>query len=184
MNPIEQAVMPLKDDAIERAQQAAIEEVNTIERELAEHGGDINKAAPYPRSLGGGLRFYLARAKYNTFHAVCVADPSHGYQSNNGHNSYFVVLDQARVDRFIKSRMADAATQYDAFVQKLVAKIGEVTDAKLIGNHVWSYSTLVVTMPDGTQQAWKTQQIVNYSKHGKPFNQWPSRQMKKVPEAA
>jgi hypothetical protein len=87
-----------------------------------------------------------------------------------------------KVRRFIKQRMEWAAADYDAFVIKLVKKIGEVKKAELHGNHVWGYSTLIVTIPDGEVQAWKTQQIVNHSKLGKPFNQWPTRRMKKVPD--
>jgi len=83
------------------------------------------------------------------------------------------------VARFIKIAKEDAAIQYDEFVAKLVIKIGKVTDATLFGNHVWSFSILTVTKEDGSIEKWKTQMIVNISKLGKLFNQWPTRKMKK-----
>ncbi len=87
-------------------------------------------------------------------------------------------MDQNGIDRFISNSEQDAALQYDAFICKMVAKVGDVTDATLQGDHVWSHSILTVTLPDGSQQRWKTQQIVNYSVYGTPYLQWPSRIVK------
>lgn len=184
MNLIEKAVAPLKEDAIERARQEALKEIEQVKEALAEHGGDINAAAPYPRSMSGfgSIQYYVARLRHNRFHSVTVSDPAHGtYQRNNGIGPYYVVIDEERAARYVEQRKKDAALDYDAFVRKLVAKIGPVKKARLIGNHVWSYSTLVVEKAGKITEAWKTQQIVNTSKHGKLFNQWPTRKMKAVP---
>lgn len=179
-NLIEKAVLPLKTDAVERARQLAVSTVERVKAKLAEHGGDINAAAPYPNTRTyGGHRYYAARAEYNLFHSLTQQDPAKGYQKSNGPT--YVIFEPKRVEQFIKQRQQMAADDYDAFVIKLVAKIGDVVKADLTGNHVWDHSTLVVTKPDGERQAWKTRQIVNFSKHGKPFNQWPTRRMKKVP---
>jgi hypothetical protein len=51
-------------------------------------------------------------------------------------------------------------------------------DASITGTHIWGHSVLTVTLPNGTVERWKTQQIVNQSKLGLLFNQWPSRKMK------
>jgi hypothetical protein len=181
MNPIEKAVLPLKKDAIARAKQAAEETIERMRVRLAEAGGDVNKAAPYPRSSSYGIDHAIARMRYNDFRSVVKADPAH--RPSYGMNGpYYVIMDDEKVARFIEQRMEWAAADYDSFVIKLVAKIGDVKKAKLHGNHVWGYSTLIVTKPDGEVQAWKTQQIVNHSKLGKPFNQWPTRRMKRVPD--
>jgi hypothetical protein len=180
-SPIEKAVRPLKKDAIARAKQMAEERIEYIRTELAAAGGDINKAAPYPSRSDGGIRFESKRMRYNEFHSVTMQDPAHRPSYSSNQPSY-KIMDDDKVTRFIQQRMEWAAEEYEAFVAKLVNKIGEVTKAKLYGNHVWGYSTLIVTMPDGEVQAWKTQQIVNYSKLGKPFNQWPTRRLKKVPD--
>lgn len=184
MNPIEKAVAPLRKDAIERARQEAEAMIERIRTALVDADWDINKAAPYPSRHSGTSDYYVARARYQRFHAVTIEDPSKGYQANNGTRPYFVVMDEARAGRYIEMCKESAAADYDSFVIKLVAKIGEVKTAKLTGNHVWASSTLIVVLPDDTKQAWATKQIMNYSKHGKPFNQWPTRKLKKVPEEA
>lgn len=58
---------------------------------------------------------------------------------------------------------------------KLIGKIGPVTSATIKGNHVWGHSVLTITNPDAVVEHWKTRQIVNVSKLGKLFNQWPTR---------
>lgn len=183
-SPIELAVAPLRADAIERAKREAEASIADMREKLAEAGGDINKVAPYPRGIYG-LQFYLGRERYNRYHAVTIADPEHGYQrASLNKEPYFVVFDDERVQRYITRRMEDAAADYDSFVKKLDAKIGKVKTAALHGNHVWGYSTLVVTKAGKITEAWKTQQIVNCSKLGKLFNQWPTRKMKDVPAFA
>lgn len=187
MNKIEIAVMPLKNDAVERARQEGEREVEAVRNELAKHDGDINKAAPYPRSSGKnalyGVDYHIARARYSRFHALTRTDTTKP-ASYRPHEPHYVIVAEDKAKAYVEQRMLWAAADYDSFVAKLIAKIGDVTDARLIGNHVWSYSTLVVTKPGGEVQAWKTQQIVNYSKLGKPFNQWPTRRLSKVPPEA
>lgn len=185
MNPIEKAVLPLKKDAIARAKAEAEHVIQQTRDDLVKAGGDINTAAPYPASYGSkalhGIAREIARMRYNLFHALIKADPAHRPSYRPDEPSY-VLIDEDKVQRFIKQRMEWAAADYDAFVIKLVKKIGDTKSAKLHGNHVWGYSTLIVTIPDGELQAWKTQQIVNHSKLGKPFNQWPTRRLKSVPD--
>ena len=82
-----------------------------------------------------------------------------------------------RVKKFIEQSIKDAEAQYDAFVIKLTEKIGVVNAAVLDGNHVWSESVLTVTLPTSEEQKWHTKQIINFSKLGKLFFQWPSRRL-------
>jgi len=86
---------------------------------------------------------------------------------------------QEGIDKFLDDAAAMASAQYDEFICKLIRKVGPCTAATLQGSHVWGYSTLTCSLVDGTTQAWRTQQIVNVSKLGKVFNQWPSRQVKR-----
>lgn len=183
ISPIEIAVMPLKNDAVERARQAAEADITRVREALEKHGGDINAAAPYPSRNARGVDYQVAKMRYNLFHGVTERDPAHRPNYQPSQPSY-VLMSEEKAKRYVEQRMIWAGEDYDAFVRKLVTKIGEVEDAKLVGNHVWSYSTLVVTTKAGEQQAWKTQQIVNYSKLGKPFNQWPTRRLKQVPREA
>lgn len=79
---------------------------------------------------------------------------------------------------YVNASMQRAEEDYRAFIAKMVGKIGGgVANAKAVGNP-WSNSVLTVEMNDGTTQVWHTQTIVNYSKYGKPFYQFPSRQKK------
>ena len=90
----------------------------------------------------------------------------------------FRAMDDKRISYFIDQAKLDAAAQYDAFVAKLCKKIGQVAAAELDGNHVWNYSILTVETGIG-EEKYKTQMIVNVSKHGKLFNQWPTRKVKR-----
>ena len=89
---------------------------------------------------------------------------------------YAGVID-TKVEEYVADARKDAAAQYDSFIAKLNAKIGPATVARLEGNHVWSYSFLFVETASGSQ-CWKTQMIINRSKLGKLFNQFPSRKVK------
>lgn len=76
----------------------------------------------------------------------------------------------------VKQARQAASDSYDAYVAKMIAKIGDVTEATMqTSSNVWGYSVLEVTTVAGERQIWTTQQIVNRSVHGKLFNQWPSR---------
>jgi hypothetical protein len=76
----------------------------------------------------------------------------------------------------ISSARQAASDSYDAYVAKMISKVGEVTKANMqTASHVWGYSVLEVTTITGDEQIWTTQQIVNCSVHGKLFNQWPTR---------
>lgn len=187
MNPIEAAVLPLKAEAQDRAEKEARELVAKIAAALEEHGWDAEKFAPFPRfGVDGvdGVRVFgyndkagyqAAQAKSNLVSRLTVSLNN----SRRMGDPRPVRMDEALVEKFVTAMREEAAAQYEAFVGKLVVKIGECVSATLCGNHVWSYSTLMVTKPDGSQQAWKTQTIVNYSKYGTPFYQWPTRQVKR-----
>jgi hypothetical protein len=181
-NKIELAVMPLKEAAVARAEQEAREMVVRCTTKLAAANFDLSIVAPYPTSrLGyptsrlGVNEYHMAMGKRSMYlHIV-----KHVSGSRRHNDPEIVTICPESVERFIKNTKEDAAMQYDEFVSKLVAKIGKVTDASLFGNHVWSFSLLTVTKEDGTKEVWKTQMIVNVSKLGKLFNQWPTRKVKK-----
>lgn len=173
-NPIEAAVAPLKADAIKRAEQEANKLVDRVRTELAAAGNDLQKCAPYPRTNVDRMTYQRYLSRYQLFHAICKLRAA----TRRLDDPNYADVNDALVLRFIDQAKADAAAQYEAFVAKLISKIGGVTEAVLEGNHVWSYSYLRVVTAAGEQQTWKTQQIVNVSKLGKLFNQWPTRKVK------
>lgn len=176
MNPIEEVVMPLKEDAMKRAEQNAREVVNKVREELKKVDGDMKKCAPYPSGFISRNEYSLAYAKYNLYTKLTKTREGQPYRKMN--DPHFVDVCPNAVKKFVDQAIKDAAAQYVAFVEKLVFKIGEVSAANLTGNHVWSFSILTVTKQDGTTENWKTQMIINVSKLGLLFNQWPTRKIK------
>lgn len=175
--PVGQAIHAVKSEAVEHAEQAARETVEKVRQELEEGGWDINAVAPYPYGLHG-LQHDVAKAKYSLFHELATSDPAKGYQRAARGDPRYVVMDPDMIERFVDHRRRGAALQYDAFIVKMVAKVGEVVSAELEGSHVWGESFLTVEKKSGEREIWKTQQIVNYTKYGRPYYQWPSRIVK------
>ena len=92
----------------------------------------------------------------------------------------FRVRDDHMEAAFIQQAQKDAESAFDAYAAKMVSKIGDdVADAKLeCKGNAWVRSTLVVTRKDGSIERWNTTMIVNFSVHGKAFNQFPTRKAK------
>lgn len=175
-NPIETVVAPLKSDAMDRAEQFAREQVARIERELEANDWDREIVAPYPNSLRDGREEY--KKKEARYRMVRFFTKATGSAVRRIHAPDPCEMNAERVELFVKQAREAAAAQYEAFVAKLIHKVGDVTEASLSGNHVWGHSILTVTKPDGTVERWKTQTIVNVSKLGTVFNQWPTRKVK------
>lgn len=176
---IEAAVLPLKQKAIDAAEQYARQIVENVRKDLEDHNWDINAAAPYPMRASWGREYEIAKSKYNRYHALTTQDPAHRPTYRMGEPSY-VIIDDKRIDSFVEQYKLMAAAQYEAFVAKLVAKAGEHTAATLeTPSGVWDYSYVNVTTLDGTVDRWKTQCIGKYSKNGKFFHQWPTRKLVK-----
>lgn len=176
MNPIETVVAPLKSEAMDRAEQYAKEVVATVRKELKAAGNDLHICAPYPdhKVIFGRFEFINAARKYDLFQKLCTWRRS----GIPAFEPCLADVDSNHVAKFIKDARKDAALQYDLFVEKLCTKIGAVTKAELAGNHVWSFSFLTVTKANGSKEVWKTQQIMNVSKLGKVFAQWPTRKVR------
>lgn len=178
MNPIEAAVLPLKSVAMARAEMKANEIVERVRAELEKADGDARIAAPYPNAISMGREEYQKKhARYNLFRMLSKTDETKkvGYRLDDPE---YRVMNDDLIARFVKVASDNAAAQYDAFVAKLNSKIGEVTSATLEGNHVWGHSILRVVKADGSKENWKTQMIVNQSKLGTVFNQFPTRKVK------
>jgi len=177
-NLIAVAVMPQKKKAQDRAEQFAKERVAFVKSELEKNGWDINAAAPRPRSMGmGRVQYMAAAAKRYMFASVVKSRVS--YLSMNAPD--FVDMNKERIAKFIADARKSAAEEYDMFVMKLNGKIGAVKSAKLEGDHVWGFSFLTVQPKDKgrKEEIWKTQMILNVSKLGKAFNQFPTRKVNK-----
>lgn len=178
-SPVALAVEPLKQDAIDAATKWAAEQIEHVRTLLEAAGWNIEAVAPRGDSLRDGRTAYRTKeARRAAFESVTTRrDKATSYRPGKRHEPLFVVMDAERCAHFTVAAQKSAAAQYEAFVAKLVSKIGECKTAKLDGNHVWSHSVLTITK-NGTTEKWKTKQITNVSKLGKYFPQWPSRIVK------
>lgn len=175
--PIAKAVEPLKSEAVERAEQDAIAYVEKLTEQLTAAGNDLNVVAPYPRNIYNREEYTKASRRRALFTSITVQRQGSDYSGAESVPCYRDICPD-NVATFIERAREAAADQYDQFVKKLVGKIGETVKAELHGSHVWGFSILTITKPDGTVENWKTQQIVNVSVYGLLFNQWPSRKVK------
>lgn len=172
-NAVGLAVIPLRNDAQERALVEANKVIEKVRVGLHLREG---KRLPYPQSFKMGRNeWFAAKAQYDIESRLIEKDGDARVAMGE---VQLWKMSAKGIERFIKLAMEDAAARYDAFVAKLVAKVGPVETAVLQGNHVWGHSVLIVTDADGNTTKWKTQQIVNVSKLGLLFHQWPSRKMK------
>ena len=171
--PIARAVAPLKKQAVERANDAAREMVARAAAELKAGGDDLQLVAPYPKSNLSRAVYRQQLAKYKFFSRITTSRKS----SRSMHEPDYRDMNPEAVEHFVKEARENAAFEFEAYVCKLTAKIGPVSEAKLEGTHVWSYSFLNVIKANGERESWKTQTILNQSVYGKVFNQFPTRKV-------
>lgn len=179
--PVGAAVHPLKVEAVESAAQFAQQKIDRILTDMAAHGWDLNKAAPYPASNMSREEYRAKMGKHDSYSRV--TKTAKGYEYGGKFHNFNGRTDIREVskegcERLVQSFREGAAIQYDMFICKLVMKVGDVTDANLVGSHVWSESTLHVIKSDGRKEQWRTKQIQNVSKLGLYFPQWPTRLLK------
>lgn len=177
MNPIEQAVLPLMEQAMDKAEQWARSKIEAIGQDLVANNNDLNIIAPYPssRTIHDRKEYELAMSKYRMYRYVCKGRAG----SRRMNDPEFADLCQEKIDRFVAESREMASLSYEGFIAKLIAKVGKTPlSAELDGNHVWGSSILYIKHFDGSEEKWKTKCILNVSKLGKLFNQWPTRKIK------
>lgn len=170
-HPIEAAVTPLKGEAIERATKAFDNHVERVLAHMEACGWDLDVAFPRANSRMSRADYMIAQGKHGFAASLTrAAKVSRSFNEPN--------IRHRADDRIAQARQGvqeATAASYDAFVAKLVGKVGEVESAQIEGNHVWGRSTLTVRKAAGKVERWTTQMIVNVSSLGKVFNQWPTR---------
>lgn len=160
------AVLPLKVLAMNKAEEHFRESVRQAAALILKHNGDLDKLVPIPEDI-----------KYD----------SHEYQALTMARGYYISitnnfagrlsLSDTKVEEEVQKTRQAAGFQFDAFVAKLNAKINDVVLTAELSGDPWNYSTLVVETKNKGRQVWQTKIIVNVSKLGKLFNQWPTRQV-------
>lgn len=141
---------------------------------LKKHDWNLDKAAPLtpgePSWSDKGRREHARRAWYLSL------TEANGTETNKNTGDKIIRKASAKIKKaYQEESERDARASYLAWVQKMIEKIGApVVKAKATGNP-WNGSVLEVETDDGGTQRWKTQMILNTSKYGKLFNQFPSR---------
>jgi hypothetical protein len=176
MNPIEQAVAPHRQASIDRALEQGRKMVAGAYEQLEAAGWDLNIAAPRPLSTMRREAYKYAQAKENFFRRLVTPVDQTGCVRFNAPEPVIRNIEGEKA--FLADVANDASLDFDAYIAKLNAKIGECTEAKLDSGAIWNGSILTVTKADGTTENWKTKMIINVSCLGKLFNQWPTRKMK------
>lgn len=174
-HPVAVVVEPLRNAAMDKAEQFCREWVAKMLAELAAKNWDLNEVAPYPNSWGMGRIEYKAKTqRYYAFRRITQGTAKHSRSPNSPEPCE---ANAEGIAKLVADTRENASLQYDAFICKMISKIGDCEAAELSGSHVWGYSFLRITKAEGVE-TWKTQQIVNFSKLGTVFNQWPSRKVK------
>jgi hypothetical protein len=173
-NHIAIAVEPLRVEAVKRAHEHALTTVENIRKRLSEANWDANVVAPYPSSVTA--HYQMSVGFYHLVRQITKSSSKNGCRYQDDPEPVF--MNSSGIKKFVAMAEKNANDQYDAFIKKLNSKVGDCISAVLEGNHVWGYSFLTIENSDGSTEIWKTQMIVNVSKLGKIFNQFPTRKSK------
>ena len=172
------AVEPLRADAVEQAKQHAQKTVDNVAAALAQHGGDRHSLAPYPDSKLNRTEYEEKLSYYRLVHYLTVTASTSEYHSRRLNDPDPVVMSEEQIAKFIEDAERRAELQYTAFIIKLIDKVGKCLSATLEGSHIWGWSVMTVIKEDDITEYWKTHSIINVSKYGYVFNQWPTKKVK------
>ncbi len=177
--PIAEAVKPMRDPAVAAAEAAVLATVETLTARLA--AADWNLDAVAPRAVYGTWNYKAVRASRDFVGSLFEVDYDRTAFARRPDEPVFVKRSEGRVAHAVEMARVQAASLFDAYVAKLEHKVADVLEAVVCerGN-LWEHSTLRVTKPDGSVEFWRTQRILNFSRHGLPYHQWPTRKIKGV----
>lgn len=169
MNPIAKEVNVFRDEAVYRAITAMQEKINSVEIEYTGVAYSSMRPSISDRKLYKEQEALRSFVRY-VMNLENVIDDS-------GNNvSTFTTINDNCVATLLLKVAIETASSFDAYVEKLISKIGDCDSAEFSG-HLWSHSVLTVVKGSNTEK-WKTQMIINVSCLGKLFNQFPTRKMK------
>lgn len=184
-NKIVKAVAPLKERAMLNTRARCHQEIELLKTELAKVDFEVDRYAPEPRPYSNkdhpmrgtphyAMMFEKRRKVYQNFTAR-----KRDYQYDDK-RPVIVDFDPEKAGKYFENEVARAVASYNAWVCKLIGKIGDVSQAKLRNPNadLWGFSFLEVVSVTRGAEVWKTQEIVNCSKLGRYFNQWPTRKVK------
>ncbi len=168
------ATAQIREEYINRYVQLALIELELFRKGLAEVGMDADKFAPYPDGNMDRSTYRQAERKYRRVRSYFRA-----IKGCRGMREPEIVVEiEGASDRLVDAATESANGLVDAYLIKLLGKIGKpVAQAETNGN-IWDYAILTVVCADGEEQVWRTNCILNRSCLGTLFNQWPTRRTK------
>lgn len=175
-NAIAQAVQPLKQASVDAAIARTIASHKSIIEKLSQHGYNIDAAYPRPSTN-------MSRAAYQAAYDLrCAVEAIVDFEKST-YRLNEVRIVKVSADKIIyelEQTTLNAEASFDAYVTKLNIKVGTgIVDAQMgYVKGVWSNSNLIVTKNDGSREVWNTKCIINRSKLGRWFNQFPTRKLK------
>lgn len=161
-----QAVLPLKVAAQDRAEQSLRKAFANATKLLARAEFKMSVVAPEPTAKYGTPEYDVAVSR-RVFFASFTNPVSYGSDT--------VEVDLERIEEKVAMERVMAGISFDRFVNKLNLKINDTTITATLSGSPWTGSTLVVETKNKGMQVWYTKVIVNCSKLGKVFNQFPTR---------
>jgi hypothetical protein len=152
--------------------------VTTTEKNLKEHDWDLNKLVPRMKNIYD-RKAYIEYQRYKQkIQTITTPDKDKNPIVLRFDGPYYLQMAPGKIEAFLKSMEKDAEESFDSYIAKLAQKIGqEIKSADVQGN-LWNGSVLEVVTLANEVQRWKTQIIINRSKLGLLFNQYPTRLMK------
>ena len=186
---IAKALEPAKIEAVEHAGKQAAKRVERARQELEKASWQLNAIAqPVSRKRFGFKntpeedRRAELRSWYMTFvrfdrganEALAREYSARIWEANE--DAGYVTWSPDSVTKYIENVKRGTAASFDLYVQKMAHKVGPGATACSYTGALWLRSTIKVTAPAG-EQVWMTQQILNFSSLGTPYNQWPSRKV-------
>ena len=169
-----QAIYPMRAAAITRAVERAENMIDTIKSQLTDAGMNLDLVAPMPNSRMSREDYKQTLALYQFVNNITERPATRRMHEER----IALGFSETGIQMFLDTIKIDAAADFDAYVTKLEAKVGDCVAATVDGN-LWNESILTVTTADGAVERWKTQMIINVSSLGKLFNQFPTRKLKK-----
>lgn len=175
------AVEHLRTPSMDRAEEEARKLADRYRLTLEESGWDMEVSYPYPKH--NNAEFKVMAARRNMALRLTTADVARngGLYSRRPNTPNYRAWNPKAIEHLVSEARDNASQQYDAFIAKLAGKIeadGPVVEAILTGEHIWGHSILTVCHADGSVHKWRTEMIINVSKLGTLFNQWPTRKLK------
>lgn len=152
------------------ARKRAEEQYEYCMSQLEKHDWDLDKAAPRPTGTTSKERYRSMNEKRNFLASLTVA--------KSLRESNIRVPSSAKKTQLKEDAARNAHESYMAWVNKIIDKIGKIVQSAEMHGDPWTGSTLSVVTQDGEEQTWSTKMIVNASKYGTLFNQFPSRRVK------